>query len=115
MEKISKPKYSLIITTDNSENYIQDLMWTLMEQIDLDTTQLIVVDNMSQDQTVPIIVGTIGYDFLNEQRVKFYINTSKKKEKDSINVALRLAKGKPIIIKQKGRLNKDYLKRRGVV
>lgn len=115
MEKISRPKYSVIVTTDNSESYIQDLMWTLMEQIDLETTQLIVVDNMSEDQTVPIIVGTIGYDFLNEQRVKFYINTSKKKEKDSIGLGLKLAKGKPIIIRTKGRLRKDYLKRRGLV
>lgn len=115
MKKISRPKYSVIVITDNSESYIQDLMWTLMEQIDLETTQLIVVDNMSKDQTVPIIVGTIGYDFLNEQRVKFYINTSKKKEKDSIHLGLKLAKGKPIVIKAKGRLRKDYLKRRGLV
>lgn len=115
MEKIERPKYSLILVTDNSESYLQDLMWTLLEQIDLDTTQLIIVDNMSEDQTVPILVGTIGYDFMNEQRVKFYINTSKKKEKDSIALGLKLAKGKPFIIKTKGRLRKDYLRKRGIV
>lgn len=115
MEQISRPKYSLILITDNSQDYIQELMWSLMEQIDLDTTQLIIVDNMSEDQTVPIIVGTVNYDFLNEQRVKFYINMKKRPMKESILVGKRLAKGKPIIIRHKGKLNKDYLKRRGVV
>lgn len=112
---MEEAKYSIIITTDNSENYIQDLLWSLMEQINLDNTELIIVDNLSNDQTVPIIVGIVGYDFMNEDRIKFYINSKKKTEKESILVGKKLAKGKQIIIRQKGKLQKNYLERRGVV
>jgi hypothetical protein len=85
-----------------------------MEQINFENTELIIVDNLSQDQTVPIIVGIIGYDFLNDN-VKFYINSKEKDLKGTIEVGRKIAKGKKIIIRQKGRLQKDYLKKRGVV
>lgn len=104
-------KYSLIIVTDNSEEYIQDLLWTLKEQI-TDEFQVIIVDNLSEDETVPYIVGVMNYDFMNEEQYKFYIVPNKKNKKELIKIGLKASEYEPIIVNVKGRLRKHYLEER---
>lgn len=104
-------KYSLIIVTDNSEAYIQDLLWTLKEQI-TDEFQVIIVDNLSEDETVPIIVGVMNYDFCEEDQYKFYIASKKTDKKGLIKIGLKASEYEPIIVNVKGRLRKHYLEER---
>lgn len=104
-------KYSLIVVTDNSEKYIQPLLGSLMWQMREDT-ELIIVDNLSNDETVPYIVGTIGYDFLEEDVYKFYIASQKKTPKQLVEIGRKVAKGKPIVVNVKGIVRKDYLYKR---
>lgn len=96
-------KRSLILYTNNSEKYIGKLLESIMEQIDETKEELIIVDDLSTDQTVPIIVSTIGYFFTDEDHYKFYINSKPKGKKDSIIMAKGIAKGdfKFIINKKK--------------
>lgn len=96
-------KRSLIVYTNNSEKYIGNLIESIMEQIDENKEELIIVDDLSTDNTIPIIVNTIGYFFTDEEHYKLYINTSPKGKKDSIEMAKKIAKGdfKFIINKKK--------------
>lgn len=96
-------KRSLIIYTNNSEKYIGRLVESIMQQIDETEEQLIIVDDMSTDNTIPIIVEKIGYWFTDEEHFKLFINTSKKGKQDSINMAKKIATGdfKMIINKKK--------------
>lgn len=71
-------KLSIGIYTNNSEKWIGKVLKRLYPYMITGTTELIIFDNMSTDETVPIIVSTIGRDFLEEDKYKFYINTSKK-------------------------------------
>ena len=80
-------KRSIILYTNNSEKYIERVLRSILEQIDETKEQLIIVDDLSTDQTVPIIVGLIGYLFEDEEHYKFYINTAKKGKKDSKKIA----------------------------
>lgn len=77
---------SWAIITDFSETYIYDLLSKVLEQMKEDEN-LIIVDNRSEDETVPIIVGLIGEDFKQEDKYKFYINSYKKSKKESEEVA----------------------------
>lgn len=92
---------SLIIYTHNSEKYIGKLLNSIMKQIDETKEQLIIVDDMSTDNTIPIIVQTIGYFFTDEEHYKLYINTSLKGKHNSIELAKKIAKGKHKFIIQK--------------
>lgn len=96
-------KRSLIVYTHNSEKYIGRLLESIMEQMDETKEQLIIVDDLSTDQTVPIIVATIGYFFTDEEHYKFYINSKEKGKKNSIIMAKKIAQGdfKFIINKKK--------------
>ena len=95
---------SIIIYTHNSEKYIGRLIDSILEQIDVDNEQLVIVDDMSEDKTIPIIVEKIGYWFTEEERFKLFINTSKKGKKDSIEMAKKIATGNfKFIINKKGR------------
>lgn len=96
---------SIIIYTHNSEKYIGRLIDSILEQIDVDNEQLIIVDDMSEDKTIPIIVEKIGYWFTEEERFKLFINTSEKGKKDSIEMAKKIATGNfKFIINKKGRV-----------
>lgn len=96
-------KTSLIVYTNNSEKYIGKLLKSILEQIDETEQELIIVDDLSTDNTVPIIVDTIGLNFVDEEHYKFYINTMTKGKKESIEMAKKIAKGdfKFIINKRK--------------
>ena len=86
-------KRSIILYTNNSEKYIERVLRSILEQIDDTKEQLVIVDDLSTDNTVPIIVSLIGYLFDDEEHYKFYINTTKKGKKDSIEMAKKIAKG----------------------
>lgn len=96
-------KRSLIVYTNNSEKYIGKLIESIMDQIDETKEELIIVDDLSTDNTIPIIVNTIGYFFTDEEHYKLYINTSPKGKQSSIEMAKKIAKGdfKFIINKKK--------------
>lgn len=86
-------KRSIIVYTNNSERYIERLLKSILEQIDDTKEQLVIVDDLSTDNTVPIIVGLIGYFFTDEEHYKLFINTSKKGHKDSVEMAKKIATG----------------------
>lgn len=84
---------SFIIYTNNSERYIEKLLKSILEQIDETKEEIIIVDDMSKDNTVPLIVNTIGLNFTDEEHYKFYINTPKKGKRASVEMAKKIAKG----------------------
>lgn len=96
---------SLIIYTHNSEKYIGRLLESIMEQMDETKYEIIIVDDLSTDNTIPIIVQTIGYFFTDEEHYKLYINTSPKGKRNSIEMAKEIAKGNfKFIINKKKRI-----------
>lgn len=96
-------KRSLIVYTNNSGKYIGRLIRSIMEQIDETQEELIIVDDLSTDNTIPDVVSEIGYFFTDEEHYKLFINTTPKGKKESITMAKKIAKGdfKFIINKQK--------------
>lgn len=84
---------SLIIYTHNSEKYIGRLLESIMEQMDEIRYQLIIVDDLSTDNTIPIVVQTIGYFFTDEEHYKLYINSKPKGKMKSIEMAKKIATG----------------------
>ena len=84
-------KTSYIIYTNNSEKEIENYINKFKELWSNDDDELIIVDDLSEDQTVPIIVGTIGLFLKDEEHFKFYINKTKKGKTKSIKMAKKLA------------------------
>lgn len=84
-------KTSYIIYTNNSEEKISDYLEKFKEMWSNDEDELIIIDDLSEDQTVPIIVGTIGLFFKDEEHFKFYINKPKKGKTKSIAMAKKIA------------------------
>ncbi len=91
-------KTSYIIYTNNSENKIEEYINKFKELWSNDEDELIIIDDLSEDQTVPIIVGMIGLFFKDEEHFKFYINTPKKGKLKSIKMAKKIAKHKQKVI-----------------
>lgn len=96
-------KTSLILYTNNSEKYIEKVLSSILEQIDETEEQLIIVDDLSTDNTIPSIVSMIGLNFVDEEHYKLYINSEKKGKRKSIEMAKKIAEGdfKFIINKKK--------------
>lgn len=84
-------KTSYIIYTNNSEKEIEEYINKFKELWSNDEDELIIIDDLSEDQTVPIIVGLIGLFFKDEEHFKFYINNPKKGKTKSIIMAKKLA------------------------
>ena len=84
-------KTSYVIYTNNSESKIEEYICKFNEMWDNDEDELIIIDDLSEDQTVPKIVGMIGLFFRDEEHFKFYINRPKKGKKKSIEMAKKLA------------------------
>lgn len=91
-------KTSYIIYTNNSEKTIQNYLNKFNELWNNDEDELIIIDDLSEDQTVPIIVGTIGLFFKDEEHFKFYINKPKKGKTKSIKMAKKLANNRHKVI-----------------
>lgn len=101
---------SIGIYTNNSEKWIGKVLKRLYPYL-LGNTELIIFDDMSTDETVPILVSTIGRDFLEEDKYKFYINTSKKGLEETIkNINKVKTTDKLLIISQN--INKRQLEKK---
>ena len=98
------------IITDNSEKWIAKVLKRLWVYLDLDKIQFVLIDNHSTDNTVPYIVSIIGKRFMQEDRFKFYINTTKKEYKECEDMFSKLATSqKNVIIKEN--INKKELEK----
>ena len=87
---------SYIVYTDNSEKTIG---FILSKILPLNKNEkLILFDNRSIDETVPIIINMVGILFTEEEQYKFYINSKKETKKDTLKKALTIAEGEVIII-----------------
>lgn len=105
MEISNTIKTSYILYTNNSEKYIEKLLKSILEQIDETEEELIIIDDLSNDNTVPLIVNTIGLNFIDEEHYKFYINAPKKGKEASIKMGKQIAKGDfKFIINKKRRI-----------
>ena len=91
-------KTSYIIYTNNSEGKIQEYLNKFNELWNNDEDELIIIDDLSEDQTVPTIIGTIGLFFKDEEHFKFYINKPKKGKTKSIQMAKKLANNRHKVI-----------------
>jgi glycosyltransferase involved in cell wall biosynthesis len=97
-------KRSIIIYTNNSERYIGRLLDSVLKQMEEDD-ELVIVDDMSTDETIPITVGKVGYMWADEEHYKLYINTDNKGKRKSIEMAKKIAKGDfKFIVNKKGRV-----------
>ena len=99
-------KRSLIVYCNNSEKYIAKLLQSILEQIDETEEELIIIDDLSTDNTVPLIINTIGLNFTDEDHYKFYINEQKEGKRASIEKFKKIARGDfKFIINKKRRIN----------
>lgn len=96
---------SFIVVTDNSRDYIENVLWSLLPL--QDNEELIIFDNLSTDESVPKIIGKIDpMMWLDDnQKYKFYINKQKESIEETINKAKSIARGTPIVIDKKERFN----------
>ena len=96
-------KRSFIIYTNNSEKYIGKLLQSIVDQMDDETEQIVIVDDMSTDQTINTIITTLGYLLMDEEHYKLYINRPIKGKRNSIEMGKKIASGdfKFIINKKK--------------
>ena len=89
---------SYILYTCNSEKAIRRVLPYLIDTINEEYEQIVIVDDLSEDETVPLIVGYIGYLFEDEEHYKFYINTKTEGKRKSIKKALKIASGEEKVI-----------------
>ena len=98
-------KTSYILYTNNSQKYIERLLKSILEQIDETKEQLIIIDDCSTDDTIPLIVNTIGLNFTDEEHYKLYINMQPKGKCESVKMGKQIAKGDfKFIINKKRRI-----------
>ena len=86
-------KRSFIIYTNNSERYIGKLLESIIDQMNDEEEQIVIIDDLSTDRTVPIIVETLGYLLTNEDHYKFYINRAPRGKKTSVETGKKVASG----------------------
>lgn len=99
------------LITDFSEAYLEDLLSKVLNQMK-DDENLIIVDNRSEDETVPIIVGLIGEDFQNEDKYKFYINSYKKSKKQSEELARKVNTKEHICFINRKKIGSKHLQKK---
>lgn len=95
---------SFIVITDDSEQYIHDVLCSLLPLEKEE--ELIIFDNHSTDNTVPNIISTMGVLWIDkDQRYKFYINKKREDYEVVKDKALSIARGEPFIIDKKEKFN----------
>jgi glycosyltransferase involved in cell wall biosynthesis len=103
-------KLSIIIPTYNVEEYIDECLRSLLPQLN-DECELIIIDDFSQDQTVPKIIENLNYRFEEEENFKFYINTQNKGVSATRNVGLKVATGEYVaFVDGDDLVEPDYIK-----
>ena len=88
---------SYIVYSRNDEKKITTTLESVLDRLKEDD-QLIIFDNHSTDQSVPLIIQTIGIRFKDEERFKFYIMMKKEPRKNVINKAKSIAKYETLVI-----------------
>ena len=83
-------KNSYIIYTNNSGKYIEKVLRRVLNKMK-DDEQIVIVDDLSTDNTIPIVVGLVGYNWDDEEHYKLYINTQPKGRNKSIEMAKSIA------------------------
>lgn len=83
---------SYIIYTNNSEKYIGRVLKKVLDKMN-ENDQLVIVDDRSEDNTIPLVVGYVGYNWEDEEHYKLYINTDIKGKRKSIEMAKKIATG----------------------
>ena len=83
-------KNSYIIYTNNSGKYIEKVLRRILSKME-DDEQLVIVDDLSTDNTIPLVVGLVGYNWEDEDHYKLYINTKPKGRNKSIEMAKSIA------------------------
>lgn len=89
---------SYIIYTNNSEKKIKSILSCFLDMWIDNEDELIIFDDLSEDNTVPIIVSMIGTFFMDEKHFKFYINSKKEGKMKSIEKAKSIASNRCIIL-----------------
>ena len=81
---------SYIIYTSNSEKYIGKILNKILDKMN-ENDELIIIDDLSTDNTIPTVVGLVGYMWVDEKHYKLFINTDKKGKRKSIEMAKNIA------------------------
>ena len=86
-------KNSYIIYTNNSGKYIEKVLRRILNKME-DDEQLVIVDDLSTDNTIPLVVGLVGYNWEDEDHYKLYINIKPKGRNKSLEMAKSIADNK---------------------
>lgn len=86
-------KNSYILYTCNSEKYIDKVLRKILNKMQ-DEEQLVIVDDMSTDQTINIIINELGLLLTDEEHYKLYINMPVKGKRKSIEMGKKIADNK---------------------
>ena len=98
-------KKSYILYTCNSEKAIKRVLPYLVNNLNEKEEQIVIIDDMSEDETIPLVVGYVGYNWENEDHYKLYINTKKEGKRKSIKKAMKIATGnEKVVIDMRRRL-----------
>ncbi len=89
MESRMNPKISIVTVTFNCATVIEDNIKSTLNEPD---TEVIIVDNNSQDNTVKIIEPYVG------DRLKLIVNETNKGFTEGNNIGIRAAKGQFILL-----------------
>ena len=91
-------KKSYILYTCNSEKAIRRILPYLVDHLDDENEQIVIIDDLSEDDTIPLTVGYVGYNWENEEHYKLYINTKKEGKRKSIKKAMKIASGEEKVV-----------------
>ncbi|NFF80803.1 glycosyltransferase [Clostridium botulinum] len=86
----NKPKVTVLMPTYNSEKYVADTVWSILDQTYQNFELLIVNEFASNDDTLRII------EMFNDPRIRIIQNNERLGLAESLNIGIKEAKGKYI-------------------
>lgn len=98
---------TIVLITMNSEKWIKKVLKRIKQEGEFN---LIIIDNMSTDNTVPMIVGEVGFGFIKEEQYKFFINTKVKTREECVDMINKLTDKNYLLIDDN--MNKMKLRKR---